>query len=755
MTARDHFADLRNYFHELVELPDDARADRLEALKSTDPKLAHDLLDLLGSTDFRDLQAPVATRIDRCGPYRVDAKLGAGGMGEVFVGERVEGGFSQRVALKILKALPQGPMLHQRFLRERQILARLQHPRIARLLDGGMTESGRPWLAMELVEGQDLLSWCRQRRPNLRQRIELLIQITEAVAFAHSQLVVHRDLKPGNIHIDTDNQAHLLDFGVAKLLDDPVQDSLSRFGLPMTPRYAAPEQILGEAVGTSADIHALGVLGFELCSGQMPYLPPPTEDHSWASRVLEPNRLDLRSVLGVASGLNERDQQRARRVLPDILSKAMAREPSRRHPSAAALADDLRDWLAQRAPRSGAGSRQERLQLLLQRYRWPMLIGATTFALILTALIVALWQAEEARQQSLRADRQTEALLEVLAAASPQDYAGRDPPASEFLIDAANRIQADPHQDAASIVRALSEIGNGLLNLGRPGAAWTVLEQAWQRAGDDAGISADRRLDLLKLQALAIDPEQATALEQARAIQMRLQTWVPRSGTAGLGLSAEAALGAVYADLEDRERALQLFANAAPDRIPASLPAAQAENSLRQRGRGLLKLGEPCLAAESFAASLRVIATARQEFSPMRIAEAHWWLAEAELDCGQFASARAELDQASPALLQEYGPGHVERLRLSVHMALLDYLQADRDATPATWTSLQEDLLVLPAASTLSKQTQFDLQRLRWLHERSLQDCTQALPAMPTAHSNRQALQRQQLSDWLQQRCAN
>ncbi|AVP96624.1 hypothetical protein C7S18_05145 [Ahniella affigens] len=753
MSAPFAFATLRAHFHELVELPESARAIRLQEIERQAPALADELNALLASTDFRDLEAPASLQLERLGPFRVGTKLGAGGMGDVFVGERVDGGFTQRVALKILKSAKPGQMLVQRFLRERQILARLQHPRIARLLDGGMTDSGQPWLAMELVEGEDLLHWAERRHPTLDQRVSMLIQVAETVAFAHAQLVIHRDLKPANILIGADGSAKLLDFGVAKLLDDPVEDGLSQFGLPMTPRYAAPEQILGEAVGTGVDVHALGVLGFELCAGHMPYQPPSTDEQSWAARVLAPDRLDLRRVLTERSGLDERDRKRAQRVLPDILSKAMALDPNRRHASAAAFADDLRDWLERRAPRSGAGSPKERVQLLLQRFRWPILLGVVTLTLILAALSVALWQAREARRQAERADRQTNALLEVLAAASPQHYAGRDPPASEFLVDAANRIHADPEQDATGAMRALLEIGNGLLNLGRQEPAFTVLEQAWQRAGDEPLISGNQRIDLLKLQALAIDPKSESALERADRIRQRLQQWSPRCREPGLVLAAETALGGVYAHLNDRERALELFARAAPDQLPPSLPAHNAESSLRERGRGLLRLGEARLARESFAAATNVISKSPDSFSGLRTAEAYWWLAEVDMDLGNFDDAKRALAMSTDRVLAEYAAGHMERFRLHVHQMLLDFLSQPQSVEPAAWPALVAEARGLDHSTEWSSQMRFDWQRLEWLHAKARQECGSKSLPLPVAQSERQRSQLTQLEDWLLQRC--
>ncbi|MBK8286096.1 MAG: serine/threonine protein kinase [Ahniella sp.] len=603
------FQQLRTHFHDLVECAEDERRRRLDLLGTTDPALAESLAGLLAHADPGDLAPPVSWLPEQLGPFRIGELLGRGGMGEVRVGERVTGGFDQRVALKLLKPLVHAPSLHQRFLRERQVLARLEHPHIARLIDGGVHAQTLPWLAMELVEGMDLGVWQRQQNPSLQRRIRLLIKVCDAVAFAHRQLVVHRDLKPANIRVGAGDEPKLLDFGLAKLLDDPGSDAWSRYGLAMTPRYAAPEQMLGERASTASDIHALGVLGFELVTGRLPFVVMGEAEPVWSTLILSPERIDLSTALSADSGLDAAGQAAARRFLPGILARAMARDAETRHASASALADDLRDWLAGLPPRSGIGSTRERVLAFVHRHRLAMSVAAMALLGILASSGVALQQAQVARQQAQRADQQTRALLEVLAAASPEHFSGRDPTASEFLADAARRIHADESQDHTAAARALTQIGVGLINLDKPGSAAGVLEQAWARMDRSPDTRVEARLDLIKLQALVVDHDAGQARADLDRLAQRLRFWMAFDSDPETSISAQAALGAGYAMAGLTAEADLWFACCGldlVDRVPA-LANTTIESALRQKGRGLLFLGNPEAAAESLKASLEAI----------------------------------------------------------------------------------------------------------------------------------------------------
>jgi serine/threonine-protein kinase len=286
-------------------------------------------------------------------------------MGVVYRAERDVDGGVQIVALKLIAAGFTEPALIRRFERERSILARLQHPNIAHFIDGGMSADGSPWLAMQYIDGEDLLRWCDARRLTLRERVTLFLQVIDAAGFAHRNLVVHRDIKPSNILVDTTGQVRLLDFGIAKLLDEVADQGVTgTAAAPMTPEYAAPEQILGEGVSTATDVHALGVVLFELLCGRLPYVIGNGRHAAAVICEQEPQR--LRQALSRRSDESSRrraepvDIARQRSVstqelrrtldrdLEQIVATAIARAPKERYGSAEAFAEDLRAWLDDR-----------------------------------------------------------------------------------------------------------------------------------------------------------------------------------------------------------------------------------------------------------------------------------------------------------------------------------------------------------------------------------------------------------------------
>lgn len=220
----------------------------------------------------------------RIGPYTIVREIGRGGMGTVYLAERADGAYEQQVALKVVNAGILTPELEQRFLRERQILARLDHPGIARLLHGGLTPQGHPYLAMQLVDGQPITAWANARALDVDARLRLFLDVCDAVQYAHRRLVVHRDLKPSNIVVTAEGSARLLDFGIARLLTgDGDDDASTRTGLLLlTPEYAAPEQLRGEPATASTDVYALGVVLYELLAQRPPFEPG---SGSWSDLV--------------------------------------------------------------------------------------------------------------------------------------------------------------------------------------------------------------------------------------------------------------------------------------------------------------------------------------------------------------------------------------------------------------------------------------------------------------------------------------
>jgi eukaryotic-like serine/threonine-protein kinase len=426
MISRSPWEEL---FDELADLPPPGRDRRLAALASEDPALAARLARLLAAdgepTDFfgrpvaellgDDSPLPAGTRI---GSWRLLGLLGRGGMGEVYLAERDEGTFKQQAALKLIKRGMDSQAIVRRFLRERQILSRLDHPGIARLLDGDSTADGRPFFVLEWVDGIPINDYCqgncqgnqqgdrqgdRQRnRPGLEGTLQLVQDVCAAVDSAHRRLVVHRDLKPANILVTEDGTVKLLDFGIAKLLAGgeeegaaPLTQLDSRL---MTPAYAAPEQILGEPITTATDVYALGVLTFELITGALPH----TREHrsveglagELSRQTVERPSAVLRRVPG------EESRRLARRVAGDldlVVLTALHGDPARRYSSAAAFADDLARALAGRPVRARPDTARYRLRKFVGRNR--LAVAAVAFGLValISGLGMALWQANACR----------------------------------------------------------------------------------------------------------------------------------------------------------------------------------------------------------------------------------------------------------------------------------------------------------------------------------------------------------------------
>ncbi len=355
----------------------------------------------------------------RCGNYRLLEQIGQGGMGSVWRAERVDGLYQSEVAVKLLGSLALSAHARVRFAREGELLARLTHPHIARLLDAGLTEDDQRFLVLELVTGQDIRSYVQARALDQRAILVIFRQILSAVSFAHSQLVVHRDIKPGNVMVTTTGQVKLLDFGVAKLMtSDAENDNLTRaVGAAYTEAYAAPEQLRGELVGTAADIFSLGGLLHQLLVGAPP---------RWAV-----SKRDL--AAGMQPINDQKTHTETATDLRAILMKALAVAPDERYATVAAFDDDIARYLAGEAAQAQPATRMYQLRKFLLRHRWSaMIVGAASMAVI-ASLGVALWQLQEARAQrtqalseASRANQVTIFLTDLFRASDPRLAASHD-----------------------------------------------------------------------------------------------------------------------------------------------------------------------------------------------------------------------------------------------------------------------------------------------------------------------------------------
>ncbi|MGN6518712.1 MAG: protein kinase domain-containing protein, partial [Dokdonella sp.] len=428
-------------------------------------------------------------RPERIGPYRVLRELGRGGMGVVWLACRDEPGFEQRVALKRVRGGLDGSEARARFRRERGILARLAHDRIARLLDGGVDADGRPWFALEYVEGEPIDRWCDARRLPLRARVRLFLDVLDGVAWAHRNLVVHRDLKPANVLVDGDGRVKLLDFGIAKLLDDGDADTTATGMLLMTPTYAAPEQVRGETVSTATDVYALGVLLFELATGLSPYRTPASTRPAFAHAVLEqeaerPARALQRTgvdaaALAAARGTTPAGLRAALDAdFAQILSIALAKVPEQRHASVDAFAADLRAWLDRRPLLSRPTPRWRRLVQFARRHRVGLAAGALLGATAFAGIGATLWQARIAVRNAQTARAVREFTTGLFAAIDPDQARGREVPLREVLDLGARRAETTLADQPVVRGALLSDLGAIYTSLGDDARGIALLEQA-------------------------------------------------------------------------------------------------------------------------------------------------------------------------------------------------------------------------------------------------------------------------------------
>ncbi|MEJ2483335.1 MAG: serine/threonine-protein kinase, partial [Gemmatimonadota bacterium] len=402
MTQRpspDHWERVDALFSAALDWSPEERAERLRAATGGDPDLLESVSALLEAASASDeflstppeIPFPALEAIERSygegnltglqvGRYRIVRSIGRGGMASVWLAERDDGTFRRRVALKIVRrGLDTGEVL-ARFRAERQILSSLEHPNIARLYDGGSTEDGRPFLALEYVEGRPIDEYCDERRCSVADRLRLFVKVGTAVQFAHGRLVVHRDIKPSNILVTAEGEPKLLDFGIAKLLE-PGEEALhrTRTGVqPLTPKYASPEQILGQPVTTASDVYQLGTLLYVLLTGTFPV--DVADRSSWSlqeaivretpdrpSEAAESAPPELATRCGTTPA---RLARHLRGDLDRILLKTLEKEPGRRYASAIELVEDVRRHLEGRPIAAKRGRAVYRTKKYFRRHRW-------------------------------------------------------------------------------------------------------------------------------------------------------------------------------------------------------------------------------------------------------------------------------------------------------------------------------------------------------------------------------------------------
>ncbi|MEZ4425207.1 MAG: tetratricopeptide repeat protein [Gemmatimonadota bacterium] len=543
---------LATVFFRALELPATERARFLDQACAGDAAFrrevesvldAHLAVDASGGAEPVREEAPPAPRVSgtRIGAYALEALIGRGGMGEVYRARRADAHYEQQVAIKLMRPGRDTEALLRRFATERQILARLQHPHIATLLDGGVTAEGEPYLVMQHVEGQPITAWANTQALPLERRLGLFLTVCDAVHFAHAGLVVHRDLKPSNILVTREGDVRLLDFGIAKLLDGDTRSGATTGDLMLlTPEHAAPEQFLGGMVTTATDVYALGVLLYELLTGTRPFqLVPPLEMHR-AVCEREPVAPSVAAAdprrLGEA-GLERAPvaPERLRGDLDAVVLQALRKEPERRYRSVAELADDIRrhlDGFPVEARPETFGYVAGRF---VRRHRTEVASAGLAAVLLLALAVVSIRSAVTSRQQAaaLAVERdvavEVSTFLEDLFRSSNPFAAGNERRdtlrIAALLEDGATKVRTELDAQPLVQARLLTALARANGNLGRHDRALPLLEDAL--ALREAALGAD-------------DPETASTRRS-----LGISLW-----ELGRGADAETALRAAVAALD-------------------------------------------------------------------------------------------------------------------------------------------------------------------------------------------------------------
>jgi serine/threonine-protein kinase len=532
----DRWRQVRAVFDRVVELGPEAREAALDEICGGDDDLRREVESLVResgeaeaeipkvieaaareASDHREQPETAPGRI--IGPYRIVELLGRGGMGSVYLAEREDPSFSHRVALKVLRSGLADTGMEARFKSERQILADLRHPNIARLIDGGTTEDGAPYLALEFVEGEPIDRWCDVQQLDLEQRLELFRTVCSAVQAAHRSLVVHRDLKPANILVTTEGHPKLLDFGIAKILGPSthvhtmaITGTLDRL---LTPAYASPEQVLGRPITTASDVYSLGAVLYELIVGSGPHVfmgssatevervicrQEPARPSQGVSRRTGTPEGD--EIARNRSTNSERLARRLRGDLDTIVMTALRKEPERRYPSVEALAGDIRRHLEELPIMARPDTLAYRAGKFVRRHRRSVIAATLGVVAVLAFAVQATVNAriaaterdraraaeERVRVEAQTSDRVSTFLVDLFRVADPNESRGAEVTARELLDRGSATLDTELSDEPDTRARLLRTVGEVYSHLGE-------YERAAELLADSAAVLRRERPD--------------------------------------------------------------------------------------------------------------------------------------------------------------------------------------------------------------------------------------------------------------------
>lgn len=541
------------------------------------------------------------------GPYRIEREIGRGGMGAVYLAERADGLFTQRVALKLVLHAVEAAGMMPRFLRERQILARLQHPNIAHLLDGGVSDEGQQYFVMEYVDGSPITTHCDSRRLSIDQRLRLFLAVCSAVQFAHRNLIVHRDIKPTNILVTESGEVRLVDFGIAKLLDEAAEgdgaSTLTRAGIRMmTPDYAAPEQVRGEPVTTATDVYALGLVLYVLLTGRHPH----SSDHRTPQQI-QRAILEEEPTLPSRTASGKHDTGRAaadrasspeglrrtlRGDLDAIILKALRKEPEQRYPSVESMAQDVERHLEGRAVGARRGTIIYRARKFALRHKAGVAAALVVLLSLSAGLAGVLWQARAKLREAKKAEAVKMFLVDALTQASPEQSKGEDLTVREMLDRATPRISKELAGEPEIEAELLGVVGETYYDLGLFDRAEPLVRQALEKKraiyGEESAEAAGQleRLGVLLWDQGRYDEAEAVLSESLAAHRRLLGEKHARIA------DALSALAAAKNDLAKHDEAELLHREALEiDRTHHGDESEPVATDLQNLGRTVFKVG--------------------------------------------------------------------------------------------------------------------------------------------------------------------
>jgi non-specific serine/threonine protein kinase/serine/threonine-protein kinase len=638
-----------------LEMPAENQRAYIQECCPGDPELGREIEELLeasrsadgftrpGAGVFSLPEGPADEDVligTQVGPYRLVERIGEGGMGAVYRGERSDGQFEQHVAVKLVEPGIKSHELMRRLRSERQILASLNHPNIARLLDGGISTDGHPYLVMEYIEGTPLSDYCKTHTLNIEQRLKLFRPICSAVHYAHQHLVVHRDIKPSNVLVAEDGVPKLLDFGIAKLLEPTAagsQGSTVTTLNPMTPEYASPEQIQGREVTTASDIYSLGVLLYELLTDQKPHKIADKSPQQVAQAICDtdPEKPSEAVTKNAKAGGTGRTLEPISGDLDHIVLKAMRKEPSQRYASAEELSGDIGNYLAGLPIQARHGSFRYLAGKFIVRHKAAVVLSSALLVALVAGLVIVSWQVRVARMERARAQRRFNDVRKLANSLifevhdGIQDLPGSTPTrklvvsrAAEYLDSLAKDAEGDSslQMELAAAYARLSrvQLSSGAASLGdRAGAiasnqkAEAILQSVIAR--DPSSVEARRQLALCYLQDSELSgyssPDAGPAAKQALTILQKLTEERPNDEALEKSLAKTFLIeGFTLADklgqLEDYLKALAIY-----EKLLAAHPDSQelqrnAALSHKYIGGYLLKNDQDEQAMEHFNAAL-------------------------------------------------------------------------------------------------------------------------------------------------------